>query len=126
MSGRRTARPRRRGSTGSALPSSTRALGEQYDADRLEQDQQIEEGRIILGIEQIIFELLARILDRGAIGIVDLRPAGDARLHHVALGIIIELLLEILDELRAFWAWADKAHLALQNRPGLGQFVDAA
>src|SRR3546814_7005409 len=58
-----------------AAPCSARAFGPKHDAHRLQQDQQVQEGRIILCIVQIIFELRARILDRGAIGIVDLRPA---------------------------------------------------
>src|SRR5437868_3920459 len=60
--------------------ASARPFRPQEDADRLEQDQQIEKGRIILGVVEIIFELLAGIVDGGAIGIVDLRPAGHARL----------------------------------------------
>src|SRR3569832_1648406 len=100
------------------------AFRPQHDADRLEDDQQVEERRVVLGIIEVVFELLARIVDRGAIGVVDLRPAGDARLHHMALGIVIELLLQILDELRAFGARADEAHLALEHAPALRQFVD--
>src|ERR1700749_4703061 len=84
-----------------AVIASTRAFGPQHDTDRLEQDQQVEKGRIILGVIEVGFECLAAVLDRRAIGIIDLRPAGDARLHHVALGIIRQLLLEVLDELRA-------------------------
>src|SRR3569833_388919 len=95
--------------------ASAHALGPQHDADRLKDDQQIEERRVVLGVIEIVFELLARIVDRRAIGIVALRPAGDARLHHVALGIIIELLLEVLDELRALGTRADEAHLALAH-----------
>src|SRR3546814_4994692 len=67
---------------------------------------------------------LPRILDRGAIRIIDLRPAGDPRLHHVALGIIRQPGFEILDELRPFGARADEAHLALEHAPRLRQLVD--
>src|SRR5690242_3144838 len=102
-----------------------RARRKQHDADRLEENQQIEEWRVIFGVIEIVFELLPRILDRRAIGIVDLRPAGNPRLHHVALGIIRQLLLEIVDELRALRTWADEAHLAFEDAPGLRQFIDA-
>jgi hypothetical protein len=68
----------------------------------LEQDQQVEERRVVLGVIEIVFELVARILDRGAIGIVDLRPAGDARLHHVAFGVIGQLVFQIGDEFGTF------------------------
>src|SRR3546814_16537189 len=81
-------------------------------------------GRIILGVIEIVFELLPRILDRGAIRIIDLRPAGDPRLHHVALGIIRQPGFEILDELRPFGARADEAHLALEHAPRLRKLVD--
>ncbi|PAV93059.1 hypothetical protein WR25_03668 [Diploscapter pachys] len=40
------------------------------------------------------------------------------------LGIIGQLLFQLRDELRALGARADEAHLALQHRPGLRQFVD--
>src|SRR3569623_2324641 len=55
------------------------AFRPQHDADRLEDDQQVEEGRVVLGVIEVVFELLARIVDRGAIGIVVLRLVGAAR-----------------------------------------------
>src|SRR3569623_3760359 len=103
----------------------TRAFRPQHDADRLEDEQQVEERRVVLRIIQVVFELLPAVLDRRAVGIIDLRPAGDAGLHHVALGVIIELLFQILHELRAFGARADEAHFALQHRPALRQLVEA-
>src|SRR3569623_3353719 len=36
------------------------ALGPQHDADRLKDDQQIEDRRVVLGVIEIIFELLPR------------------------------------------------------------------
>ncbi len=68
---------------------------------------------------------MPRILDRGSVGIVDLGPAGDARLHHVAFGIVGQLVFKVRHELRAFRAGSDEAHLTLEDRPGLRQFIDA-
>src|SRR5690606_6674208 len=85
-------------------PPSTRAVWPKDDAHRLDEDQQIKERRIILGIIEVIFQLVPGILDRSAIGIVDLRPARDARLHHMAFRIVTQMLLQILDELAPFGA----------------------
>ncbi len=67
---------------------------------------------------------MPRILDRGAIGIIDLRPAGNTGLHHVPFGVIRDMFIKISDELRDLGARPDKAHLALQHGPELWQFVD--
>ncbi len=115
---------RARRSVAQASLGITAPLVPEHDPEGLEQDQQVEERGVVLRIIEIVFELVARIRDRGAVGIVDLRPAGDAGLHHVALGIIGQLVFEIVDEFRPLRARADEAHLALEHAPRLRQLVD--
>src|SRR5687768_2097137 len=46
---------------------SPRAVGEDHDADRLEQDQQVEKGRVVLRVIKVIFQLVPAVVDRRAI-----------------------------------------------------------
>ena len=61
------------------------AFTEQDDANGGEQDQQVEQQAAVLHVVEVIGQLLAGVLDRRAIRIVHLCPAGDARLDVAAL-----------------------------------------
>ena len=54
-------------------------------AQGLQQDDAIEQDREVLHIVEVVAQFGPCIVDRGAVPVVDLRPAGQARLHHVAL-----------------------------------------
>jgi hypothetical protein len=66
---------------------SARTLTGQYNAHGGHQGDQVEHDRAMLHIVQIVRQLFADVLDRGAIGEVDLRPTGQARLDVSALAV---------------------------------------
>ena len=43
--------------------------------------------RHVLDVEEIVLQLLERVLDARAVGVADLRPAGQARPDDVALAV---------------------------------------
>src|SRR3989442_1713867 len=93
------------------------------DPEGQEQDLQVEAEAPALDIVEVVLDPL---LDRGAAPpAVDLRPAGDARLHLVAEHVAGHPPAELLDEAWALGARADEAHLAPQDVPELGQLVEA-
>ena len=67
-------------------------------------------SEMVLDVEQVVLELLQRVLDRVAVGVVDLRPAGQARLHDVALVVVGDLARELFDEHRPLGARPDQRH----------------
>src|SRR6185312_2436868 len=67
-----------------------------------------------------------RVLEIGAVGVVDLRPAGDAGLHEMAEVVARDVALVVLHEAVPFGARADEAHVAGEDVPHLGKLVDAA
>src|SRR5579883_1308849 len=70
---RRKARHRRAGRSSAGL---SRALLKEDDAQRGEQNAQIEKQAVVFYVVKVIAELFAGVLERGAVGGVDLRPAG--------------------------------------------------
>src|SRR5947209_19988221 len=56
---------------------------------------------------------------------VDLRPAGDARLHAVTEHVLRNLLAELIDEHRALGPRADEAHVAAEHVEELRNLVEA-
>ena len=52
---------------------------QQDGLDRLEDDEEVERHRQILDVEQVVLQLLERVLDAGAVRVADLGPAGHAR-----------------------------------------------
>jgi len=60
-------------------------LTKQHNLRRLEQNDQIEEQAMILGIIEIVLQLVHRVIDCRAVWIADLCPAGNARLYRVAV-----------------------------------------
>ena len=62
---------------------------------------------------------------RVAVLVVDLRPAGDAGPHAVALPVVGDLLVQRADELGPLRAGPDNRHLALEDVEELRQLVEA-
>src|SRR5256712_4734436 len=87
-----------------------------------EEDLQVEAEAPALDVAKVVLDPL---LDRGLPPpAVDLRPAGDARLHLVAEHVAGHAPSELLDEARALRARADEAHLTAQDVPELRQLVE--
>src|ERR1019366_8392540 len=81
--------------------------------------------RHVLDVVKVVFQLGDGVLQGVAVLVVDLRPAGDAGPHAVALPVVGNLLVEGFDELGALRAGAHDGHLALQDVEELRQLVEA-
>src|SRR5690606_10394407 len=75
--------------------------------------------RLMVHIPDIVAEL---VLPRQGIAAVNLSPAGKARPHLVAAGLLGVVERQILHQQRAR---ADQAHVALEDVPELRQLVEA-
>src|SRR5690606_22604527 len=104
---------------------SPRTASEKHDLDGLQQDQEIEQQAMVLDVEQVELQLLVCVCGGCAIGIAELRPPGQARLHRVAHAVVADFVVELVDKLRALGPRADKAHVAGQHVEQLRQFVQA-
>src|SRR5450756_1647139 len=87
-----------------AWPMGLRPSPHQYRLDRLEDDVGVQRHRQVLDVEQVVLELLHRVLDAGAVGVAHLRPAGQPGLHHVPLPVERDLHRQVVDELRPLGA----------------------
>src|SRR5688572_24533773 len=105
----------RRGRESKYRTRSARADPEQNDFDRLQQHHEVEGERVVLDVVEVVLELLARVLGRGTVAVAHLRPAGDARLDEMPLGIEGNGFGELLHEGRALRPRADEAHVAEQH-----------
>src|SRR5690606_27595905 len=95
------------------------------DFDRLNKNSQIKQQSVVLHVEEVILELLDRILLRGTVRIAELRPPCNARFDRVALPIVRDALVQLLHELGALRARTDEAHLAAQHVQYLRQLIDS-
>ena len=68
-------------------------LSQQDGLDRLEDDEQVERERQVLDVEEVVLQLLQRVLDAGAVGVAHLRPAGEPGPDDVALAVERNLLV---------------------------------
>src|SRR5689334_11319858 len=93
---------RTRRAANSPPTGSANAFLQNDDADGLQDDRDVAQPAVILHIVQVVFQLARGVGDGGAIGIVDLRPAGQARLHAMAQGEHLNFLANLVDEDRAF------------------------
>src|SRR3954447_10332312 len=85
-------------------------------------DFQVERDRPVLDVVQVVLDpLLER---RVAAPAVDLRPAGDPRLHLVPQHVLRDPVLELLEEIRTLGPWPDDRHVAAEHVPELRQLVD--
>src|SRR6185312_3728867 len=105
---------------------SARAFPEQDHADSADHDQKVENKIAMVHVIQIVCQLLSRVLDGGAVGVVHLRPPGDAGPDVMSVGVEWEDLAQLIDEVRALWPRADQAHFAAQYVDDLRNLVNAS
>src|SRR6185503_5280821 len=79
----------------------------QNDLDRLKQDDRIKNQTVILDVEKVVLKFLARVFNRGAVRILDLRPTGQSRRDQMSLFVVGDLLRELGHEVRTLGTRAD-------------------
>src|SRR4051812_2760986 len=79
---------RRRASSAGAPP-------EEDDLGGVKEDLQIQTDGKMLDVVQVVFELVAGLLEAGRIGKADLRPAGDPRRHEQAQVVVGDLVAQV-------------------------------
>ena len=80
--------------------------------------------RQVLDVEEVVLQLLHRVLDAGAVGVAHLRPAGQAGLHDVALAVERDLPRQVLRRTRAAPAAGRPGSCRREHVPELRQFVE--
>src|SRR4030065_550724 len=90
---------------------------------RSEEDPQVQDQAAVLDVVQVVFELLRRSFDGSALAVVDLGPAGDARLDHEPCAIEGDPFFQLGDPLRTLRTRADDAHLAEDDVHELRDFI---
>ena len=100
-----------------------RTLACQNNPDRPQKDHEIKDYAAVLDIVEIVHQLLARIFDGIAVGVIDLRPAGDSGRYHMPFGIIGNLLGVHLHQAERLRPRTDQAHFALEDIQQLGHFI---
>ena len=103
-----------------ALPS----LAEEHHVDGLEHQAPVQKQGEVADVEQVKPQFLDGVLQVLAVAVVHLRPAGDAGADEVPQVVVRDLFFVDLGALRPFSAGADQAHLAAQDVPKLGEFVE--
>src|SRR4030095_16450224 len=83
----------RRDRRGFATPSA-RALAKENDSHGLEQDQEVEENRVVLDVVEVVLEFFHRLLDVGTVAVPHLCPTGDSRLDAVPDAVEGDLLAQ--------------------------------
>src|SRR5262245_61393767 len=61
------------------------ALPKDHDLDRVEEDREVEQERLVLDVEEVELELLDGVLEARAVPVADLGPPRQAGLHDVPL-----------------------------------------
>lgn len=79
----------------------------------------------MLDVVKIVFDFDLGLFSIGGIAMGDLCPAGDAWSNDVTIVVKRDFLNKLVNKYFLFGAGADKAHVAFENVPELGQFVDA-
>src|SRR6266481_5419022 len=74
---------------------------------------------------EVVLKLLDRVLIARAVRIIHLRPSGDPRFHQVPEMIKRNYLFVAFGALSPFRAWADQAHVTLEDIPKLGHLIEA-
>src|SRR6516162_3739268 len=90
----------------------------------LQQNKQIQEDASVFYVIKIIGKLAPGILCRGAIGIIDLRPASNSRPHPMAFGIVWNGLGQLSYEEGPLRAGPDETHIPAQYVQDLRQLVN--
>src|SRR5216117_1473998 len=98
---------------GALLFRSASSFAKSDDPKRSHNDENVEQRPGALDVKKIEGELPPRILYRGSIWIVDLRPACQAGLHSMANAIARHASRQQLDEFRSLRTRTDETHVAL-------------
>src|SRR3954471_6244333 len=77
-----------------------------------------------LDVLEVELDLALDVLKAGIIGLVDLRPARDARLHPLTLRIQRNLFPKLREDRRTLRARADNVHVAAEDVPQLRELVE--
>src|SRR5207247_9902156 len=88
------------------------ALATEYDSDRLKNDNQVQEKRVVVHVCEIVFQLDRRIR---MIITAYLRQARNAELHLVPFIVAVHLHVKLRVEFRSIRSWPDQAHVAFQD-----------
>src|SRR5712664_795987 len=78
---------------------------------RPQQNREVEQERRVLHVEEIVLELVARLLARRGVVVMNLSPAGHARAEAVALVVHRHDGEELVHEDAALGTRADEAHV---------------
>src|SRR5208337_2871394 len=109
--------PRRRApsttATRSPRPAAVRAALNPVEG--LQHDRGVQHDREVPDVVEVVLELPERVLDAGAVAVVNLRPPGDPGLHQVAEVIAWNVALVLAHQPVPFRAGADEAHLAPED-----------
>ena len=92
--------------------------------DGLEHQAPVQKQGEVADVVQVKPQFLDGVLQVLAVAVVHLRPAGDAGANEVPQVVVRDLSFVDLGALRPFSAGADQAHLAAQDVPKLGEFVE--
>src|SRR5207237_2287674 len=96
--------------------------------DRLysfEQDRRVKRQTLVLDVVKVVLQLLLCVFDRGAVWILDLRPAGQPRRDQVPLFVVVNFPGQLRHKMWPLWSRADKVHVPTQNVPKLWYLIDA-
>src|ERR1700733_7232870 len=97
-----------------AEASDRRAVGARGRSQRQQHDEEIQNGRAIFEVIQIVFEIAQRVL--GIAGpAMNPRPAGDAGLDAMAQRVERDYFVHAAGEERALRAGTHDRHLSLEN-----------
>src|SRR6185437_4153533 len=102
-----------------------RPVTAEYNANRLQQYQQIERDASILDVVEIVGELPLRVFERGAIPETHLGPSCNPRFHEMATIVELNRLRKLLNEARPFRPRANDTHLTPENIEKLWQFINS-
>src|SRR5678809_415343 len=91
--------------------------------DGFKHNYRIKKQPLVFDVKEIVLQLLPGIFNRSAIRILDLRPTGKSWGTQVSLFVVWNLISKLFDEMRALRSRPNKAHLAPQNAPKLGNLV---
>ena len=89
------------------------------------EDEEVEEEAHVLHVVEIVLQLPARVLHGRPVGVIDLRPSGNAGLHHVALLVVGNRAGQFRDDLGPLGARADERHITHQDVEELRNLIDA-
>src|SRR5258708_11495529 len=98
-------------------------MAKQDNLCSLKENNQVQEQGVILHVVKIELQLLHRVVHRRSVGIANLRPTRDTRLHGVPACVETYLPAEFVHERRTFRTRADKAHVAAYDLDELRQFI---